>query len=274
MATPGPQGAPGRLLGASGLSFSKPISTCHREKHEEKLAIQNTTASCCILWPQLPCCLLAGQGCVCRSHKLGTVISSPLPFSLPQEPCLQGFLHSLIWVDFFFYLNSPPSLDGFLMAAPKSSFCSRAGPLNPSIPNSLPGPKHVICGCCSAAKSCPALCDPMDCGMLGFPVLHYLPDLAQVHVHGVGDVIQPSHPVPLLSPSTLVLPSIRVFFNELALCIRWPKYGSFSFNITPSNEYIGFISFRMDWFDLLAVQGTLKGLLQHRMCCLNWWLNE
>ena len=107
------------------------------------------------------------------------------------------------------------------------------------------------------------LCHPMDCSTPGFPNLHYLPEFAQTYVHWVGDAIQPSHPLfpLLLLPS--VFPSIRVFSNELALCIRWPKYGSLSFSISPSNEYPGLISFRMDWLDLLAVQGTLKSLLQH-----------
>ena len=84
------------------------------------------------------------------------------------------------------------------------------------------------------------------------------------HVHRVGDAIQPSHPLshPLLLP-TSILPSIRVFSIESVLCIRWPKYWGFSFNISPSNEYSGLISFRMDWLDLLAVQRTLKSLLQH-----------
>ena len=104
----------------------------------------------------------------------------------------------------------------------------------------------------------------MDCSTPGFPVLHYLLEFAQTHVHLVSDAIQPSHPLPplLLLPS--VFPSIRVFSNESALCIRWPKYWSFSFSISPSNEYSGLISFRIDWFDLLSVQGTLKSLLQHR----------
>ena len=100
--------------------------------------------------------------------------------------------------------------------------------------------------------------------MPGFPVPHCLLEFAQTHVHLVSDAIQPSHPLPplLLLPS--VFPSIRVFSNESALCIRWPKYWSFSFSISPSNEYSGLISFRIDWFDLLSVQGTLKSLLQHR----------
>ena len=103
----------------------------------------------------------------------------------------------------------------------------------------------------------------MDCSIPGFPVLHQLPELSQIHVHEVGDAIQPSHP--LSSPSFLpsIFPSIRVFSNELVLLFRWPKYWSFSFSSHPSNEYSGLISFRMDWLDLLAVQGTLKSLLQH-----------
>ena len=79
----------------------------------------------------------------------------------------------------------------------------------------------------------------------------------------VGDAIQPSHPTPSPSPPTFVFPSIRVFSNESALHITWPKYWSFSFTISPSNEHPGLISFRMDWLELLAVQGTLKSLLQH-----------
>ena len=98
--------------------------------------------------------------------------------------------------------------------------------------------------------------------MPGLPVHHQLPEFAQTRVHGVSDPVQPSHPLSsLLMPS--VFPSIRVFSNESALHIRWPKYWSFSFSISSSNEHPGLISFRMDWFDLLAVQGTLKSLLQH-----------
>ena len=96
----------------------------------------------------------------------------------------------------------------------------------------------------------------MDCSMPGFPV-HQLPELAQIHVHRVGDAIQQSHP--LSFPS--IFPSIRVFSNESVLCIRWPKYWSFS--VSPSNEYSGLISFRIDWLDLPVVQETLKSLLQH-----------
>ena len=115
----------------------------------------------------------------------------------------------------------------------------------------------------SVAQSCPTLCDPMKGSTKGFPVHHQLPEFTQTHVHQVGDAIQPSHPLSSPSPLPLIPPSIRVFSNESTLCIRWPKYWSFSFNINPSNEHSGLISFRMDWLDLLAVQGTLKSLLQH-----------
>ena len=103
------------------------------------------------------------------------------------------------------------------------------------------------------------LCDPMDCSMPGLPVHNQLPEFTQTHVHWVRNAIQPSH---LLSSPSLpsIFPSIRVFSNELAPHIRWPKYWSFSFNISPSNEYSGLISLRMDWLDLLAVQGTLKNI--------------
>ena len=122
---------------------------------------------------------------------------------------------------------------------------------------------EICCFCCSVAQSCPTLCNPMDCSSPGFPVLHHLPDFAHTYVHGVRD---PSNHLVhcrslLLLPS--IFPSIRVFSNESALHIRCPKDWSFSFNISPSNEYSGLISFRIDWFDLLAVQGTLKSLLQH-----------
>ena len=107
------------------------------------------------------------------------------------------------------------------------------------------------------------LCDPMNCSTPGLSVHHQVPEFTQTHVHRVGDAIQPSilcRPL-LLLPS--IFPSIKVFSNESALRTRWPKYWSFSFNISPFNEYSGLISFRMAWLDLLAVQGTLKCLLQH-----------
>ena len=97
----------------------------------------------------------------------------------------------------------------------------------------------------------------------GLPVHHHFPEFTQTHVHQVDDAIQPSHPLssPFLLPP--IPPSIRVFSNESILRMRWPKYWSFSFSIIPSKEHPGLISFRMDWLDLLAVQGTFKSLLQH-----------
>ena len=99
--------------------------------------------------------------------------------------------------------------------------------------------------------------------MPGFPVHHPLPNLVQTHVHQVGDAIEPTQPQSSSSPPAFNLSSIRVFSSELILPIRWPKYWSFSFSIRPSSEYSGLISFRIDCFDLFAVQGTLKSLLQH-----------
>ena len=105
----------------------------------------------------------------------------------------------------------------------------------------------------------------MDCSTPGLPVHHQILEPTQTHVHQVCDAIQPSHPLWSPSPPAPIPPSIRVFSNESTLHMRWPKYWNFSFSISPSKEHLGLISFRMDWLDLLAVQGTLKSLLQrHR----------
>ena len=126
--------------------------------------------------------------------------------------------------------------------------------------------------CCSVTQSCLTLCDPMDCSMPGFPVLHHHPGFLKLMSI---ELVMPSthfvlcHPL-LFLPS--VFPSIRVFSNELALHIMWPKYWTFSFNLSPSSEYSGLISFRIDWFDLLMVQGALKSLLQyHNSKASNLW---
>ena len=103
----------------------------------------------------------------------------------------------------------------------------------------------------------------MDCSMPRFPVHHQLPELAQTHVHQVGDACNHRILCHLLLLLPSIFPSIRVFSSESAFCIRWSNYRSFSFNISPSNGHSGLISFRMDWLDLLAVQGTLNSLLQH-----------
>ena len=115
----------------------------------------------------------------------------------------------------------------------------------------------------SVIQSCPNLCDPMDRSTPGFPANHQLPGPTQTHVLCLSDAIQPSHPLSSLLLLPSIFPSIGVFSNESVLCIRWPKFWSVSFSISPSNEHPGLIFFRMDWLDLLAVQGTLKSLLQY-----------
>ena len=110
----------------------------------------------------------------------------------------------------------------------------------------------------SVAQSCQTLCDPMNCSTPGFPVQHQLPEFIQPLST---ESVMPSSHLSLCRPLLLlpsIFPSIKVFSNELALRIRWPRYWSFSFNISPSNEYPGLICFRMDWLYLLAVQGTHK----------------
>ena len=113
------------------------------------------------------------------------------------------------------------------------------------------------------AQSCPTLCDPMDCiqqASLSFTISWSWLKLMSI------ELVMPSNHLIFCRPLLLlpsIFPRIRVFSNESALCLRWPKYWNFSFSISPSNEYSGLISFRMDWLDLLAVQGTLKSLLQH-----------
>ena len=118
--------------------------------------------------------------------------------------------------------------------------------------------------CCSVTKLCLTLCDPVDCSTLGFPAFTIFRSLLKLM--STESVMPNNHLIlcrPLLLPPS-IFPSIRVFSNESVLLIRWLKYWSFSFSISPSNEYSGLISFRMDWLDLLAVQGTLKSLLQHK----------
>ena len=115
----------------------------------------------------------------------------------------------------------------------------------------------------SVAQSCPTLWDPMNRSTPGLPVHHHLPEFTQTHVHWVSDAIQPSHPLSSPSPPAFNLSQHQDLFQWVSFHIRWPKYWSFSFNISPSNEHPGLISFRMDWLDILAVQGTIKSLLQH-----------
>ena len=115
----------------------------------------------------------------------------------------------------------------------------------------------------SVAQSCPTLCDPVNCSTPGLPVPHKLPEFTQTHVHRVSDTIQPSHPLLSPSPPAPNPSQHQSLFQWVTSSYRWPKYWSFSFSIIPSKEIPGLISFRMDWLDLLAVQGSLKSLLQH-----------
>ena len=125
----------------------------------------------------------------------------------------------------------------------------------------------------SVAQLCPTLCDPMNRSTPGLPVHHQLPEFTQIHVHQVGDAIQPSHPLSSPSPpAPPIPPSIRVFSNESTLRMRWPKYWSFSFSMSPSNEYSGLIFFRMDWLDILAVQGLSRIFSRVRVSSNEWAL--
>ena len=124
---------------------------------------------------------------------------------------------------------------------------------------------HICSQFSSVAQSCPTLCNPMNHSIPGLSVHHQLPEFTQTHVHRVGDAIQSFHPLSSPSPPAPNPPSIRGFSNESTLPMRWPKYWSLSFSIIPSKEHPRLISFRMDWLDLLAVQGTLKSLLQHTL---------
>ena len=141
--------------------------------------------------------------------------------------------------------------------------CHTLGTQNPKMTDLEDGAYLVSIQFSSIPHSCPTLCDPMDCSTPGFPVHQQLLELTQSLVHQVGGTIQPSHPLLSPSPPPSIHPSIRVFSKESVLHIRWPNYWSFSFSIIPYKEIPGLISFSMDWLDLLAVQGTLKSLLQH-----------
>ena len=121
----------------------------------------------------------------------------------------------------------------------------------------------MIKGISSVAQPCPALYNTIDCSTPGFPVHHQFLDYTQTRDHRAGDAIQPSQPLSSPSPPIFNLSQHQGLSNESILCIRWPKYWSFSFNISPSSEYSVLISVRTNWFDLLAVQGILKSLLQH-----------
>ena len=126
-------------------------------------------------------------------------------------------------------------------------------------------PPHIHCtfSVRSVAQSCPTLCDPMNCSKPGLPIQNQLPEITQTHVHWVGDAIQPSHPLSSPSPPTFNLSQHQGLFKWVNSSHQMAQVLEFSFSSSLSNEYSGLISFRMDWLDLLAVQRTLKSLLQH-----------
>ena len=121
----------------------------------------------------------------------------------------------------------------------------------------------ILCCCYSVTQSRPTLCDSMVTNTPGFPVLYHLPEIAQTHVHWIGDAIQPSHPLLPSSPPALNISQHQGLFQWVSSSHQWPKYWSLSFSISSSKEYSGLISFRIDWFDILAVWVILKSLLQH-----------
>ena len=115
----------------------------------------------------------------------------------------------------------------------------------------------------SVTQLCPTLCDPMNRSTPDLPVHHQLPEFTQTHAHQVSDAILPYHPLSSPSPPAPNPSQHQGLFQWVNSRMKWPKYWSFSFSISPSNEHPGLVSFRMDWLDLLAVQGTLKSLLQY-----------
>ena len=127
----------------------------------------------------------------------------------------------------------------------------------------LPGKCYMLCCCYLVTQSFLTHCDPVDCSTPGFPVLHYLLEFAQTQVHWVNDAMQPSHPLLPPSPSAFNLSQHQGLFQWVGISHQLAKVLELSFSISPSNEHSGPISFRIDWFDILAVQGTLKSLLQH-----------
>ena len=158
--------------------------------------------------------------------------------------------------------NIYPQLTCVIPSGSKVQFLSPDNPVN-SVHEYLRTALRPSVQFSSVAQSCLTLCDSMNCSTPRLPVHRQLLEFTQIHVHRVGDAIQPSHPLSPLLLLPPILPSIRVFSNESTLHMRWPKYWSFSLSISPSNEHLGLVSFRMDWLDLLAVQEILKSLLQH-----------
>ena len=180
-----------------------------------------------------------------------------LSLGLVRTIGLGMFACIIVWQDSLVQLKAGLfAITSYRMVSPKGGAALAKSELEPLDSKYRPA-------CCSATKSCLTLCNPMDFSKPAFPIHHQFPKPAQTHVYPVGDAIQPSHLLCSLVLLPSIFPSIRVLSSESVFCIRWPKHWSFRFSISTSNEYSGLISFRMDWLDLLAIQGTLKSLLQH-----------
>ena len=197
--------------------------------------------------------LLYKMGCAC-------VLSHVRLFATPwtvvhQAPLSMKFSKQEYWSGLPFPIPGDLSNLGIEPASPALQVSSL-----PLSHQGSPLIKMNCCCCCSVAESCPTPCNLVNCSTPGFQPFTISWSLLKL-MSVVSDAIQPSHPLSLPSHPASIFPNIRVFSNESALCIRWPKYWSFSFRISPSNEYSGLISFRVDWFDLLAIQGTLKSFL-------------
>ena len=192
--------------------------------------------------------------------------SSSLPLSGSiKEPAIQTPTRQLFW-DIVCHLLCQPAFQikvVFLVSAPQLSdslvCCSVSRVLGLS--NKITWAQKPLYQFSSVAQSCLTFCDPMEYSTPKFPVLHQIPELTQTHLHRVGDAIQPSCPLSSPSPPAFNLFQNQHLFQWVSSSHQGAKVWSFSFSINPSNEYSGLISFRMDWLDLLAVQGTLKSLL-------------
>ena len=193
-------------------------------------------------------------------------MTHPIRFRRPGHSCAgRGSAHAMSHIQDFpgqraSLLPNIQCLICYLLLWFMSQGCSWG--VNATLQRQLSAYSLASC-CCSVTQLCPTLCDPMDCSTPGFPVLHYFPEF--VHLLSI-ESMMPSNHLILCHPLLLlhsIFPTIRVFSNESALPMRWPNYWSFSFSISPSSEYSELISFKIDWFNLLAVQRTLMSLPQH-----------
>ena len=202
---------------------------------------QNNPAENLISWFPKPSAFFSSVYIQVLGHPLRTKDKKYFPRSFKSNPKALDLILKIFWLS-----------------------CSGVGPRSEAMILTCKCSERLeySCWCCSVIQSCPTLCDPMECSTPGFPVLLRLPELGQIHAPWFIDAIQ--HLIlyrPLLMPS--IFPSIRIFSKKSVIHIKLPNYWIFSFSLGSSSEYSGLISFRIDWLDILAVQGTLKSLLQH-----------